>query len=261
MSSSGLRASSLLLSLILLLFAAGLFVRAGWAVQTWPWPAGPLTFMFLSSIAAAIAVPFLWVGVSEEWGAMSGSAIFPFVTSMGSAVFLYRQYASGATTSRLWVAAALAALFSLVVMIWSRRHAIRDGRIQPPLVRVSFAVFALVLILAGGALVMGRPNVMPWPMNLEGQVIAGWIFLGASTSYLYGLLNPAWNNARGPLLGFLVYDLMLLPPLLGHFAKVKPEHRTSLIVYVAVLVYSGTLALYQLFLAKPTRSWTVQKAA
>lgn len=239
----------------LLALALGLGLRAEWATALWPWTTGRLTFLFLSSIAAAIAVPFLWVAWAEEWGAMRGSALFPLLTSAGTAAYLLGEPSAGAAGQRLAGMAAVGALFSLAMVLVGRRFALRDGRRQPLLVRISFAVFALVLILAGGALVLGRPNVMPWPIDRPGGVICGWVFLGAATGYLYGLLSPAWHNARGPLLGFLVYDLILLPPLLAHFEKVKPEHRTSLVVYVAVLLYSGALAAYQLFFARATRSW------
>jgi hypothetical protein len=44
--------------------------------------------------------------------------------------------------------------------------------------------------------------------------------------------------------GFLVYDIVLLPPFLAHFAAVTPERTTSLVLYVAVLVYSAALAVW-----------------
>jgi hypothetical protein len=259
-SLKALRILSIITVIALLVIAAGFFFQAKWAVLAWPWPAGKLTFLFLSSIAAAIAAPFLWVTLSEEWGAMRGSGIFPFVTSAGFALFLFQQYRAGATTSLLWAIAGPAALFSLMLVLAGRHFALRDSRRQPPFLRFSFALFAIVLSLAGGALVFRKPNVMPWPINPEGGVICGWIFLGASTSYIYGFIHPDWHYARGPLLGFLVYDLILLPPLLLHFDNVKPEHHTSLIIYSAVLIYSGTLAIFQLFIAKSTRSWRTQLA-
>jgi hypothetical protein len=189
---------------------------------------------------------------------MRGSGIFPLVTSAGTAAFLLLQPAGAGLRQLGWMAAA-AALFSLIMVGIGHRFALRDNRQQPLLVRLSFALFAGVLILAGSALVLGRPNVMPWPMNREAGVIAGWIFLGASTGYLYGFAFPAWHNARGPLLGFLVYDLVLLPSLLGHFQNVKPEHRFSLVVYIAVLIYSAALAVFQLFVARATRAWSARE--
>ncbi len=72
-----------------------------------------------------------------------------------------------------------------------------------------------------------------------------------------GLLRP-W----GPLAkvgqrdrtasGFLAYDLVLIVPFLKHFATVNAAHRPSLVVYTAVLVYSGVLAAYYLFVHAST---------
>jgi hypothetical protein len=55
------------------------------------------------------------------------------------------------------------------------------------------------------------------------------------------------------LLGFLAYDLVLIGPFLQHFSTVRPEMRLSLVLYTAVVVYSGLLAIYFLFLHPPTR--------
>jgi hypothetical protein len=49
------------------------------------------------------------------------------------------------------------------------------------------------------------------------------------------------------------YDLVLIFPFLGLFSSVKSNHRLSLIIYVAVLLYSGLLSIYYLFLHKQTR--------
>ena len=83
----------------------------------------------------------------------------------------------------------------------------------------------------------------------------GFIFCAAASSYAWGALHPAWGYAIVPLLGFLAYDLILLPPLIGHFDDVVPEQRTSLIVYVAVLGYSAALASYYLLIHRDTRLW------
>ena len=58
----------------------------------------------------------------------------------------------------------------------------------------------------------------------------GLVFLGAATYFIYGALDPNWGNAVAQG-GSLV----------------------SLIIYVAFLVYSGTLASYYLFASKATR--------
>jgi len=71
--------------------------------------------------------------------------------------------------------------------------------------------------------------------------------------FLHGLVRPSWANARGQLLGFLAYDLILLVPFIRHFDSVKPEHQLSLMVYTGVIVFSALLAIYFLFIHPSTR--------
>jgi hypothetical protein len=116
--------------------------------------------------------------------------------------------------------------------------------------------FAMVLVAAGQALVVGADDVMPWAVSDESGVMFGLIFLGAASSYVFGAVRPMWGYAYAPLLGFLVYDLVLLPPLIYHFSDVAPENETSLILYVAVLSYSAALATYYLLISQSTRLWS-----
>jgi hypothetical protein len=77
--------------------------------------------------------------------------------------------------------------------------------------------------------------------------------LGDAFYFLYSLLYPRWHNALGQLLSFLAYDLVLIGPFLLLFKTVKPESMLNLIVYVAVLLYSGGIAVYFLFINRQTR--------
>lgn len=173
----------------------------------------------------------------------------------GMAVYLLGLEASGEHAGLLPYAAvmALGAVYSGALIAIGARVPLRHRRPLPGLVRASFAAFAVVLVASGGALVAGADNVVPWPAGEESLVMFGLIFLGAATSYAWGALRPAWGYAYAPLLGFLVYDLVLLPPLLGHFDEVAAEQRLSLIIYVAVLIYSGGLAAYYLLIRPETR--------
>jgi hypothetical protein len=55
-----------------------------------------------------------------------------------------------------------------------------------------------------------------------------------------------WGAARGPLAGFLAYDLVLIGPFITMFPDVSEKLFISLIVYTAVVVYSGALATWYL---------------
>jgi hypothetical protein len=137
-------------------------------------------------------------------------------TSFGaSAIFLAQLYtARGDSRLLLYVLVfGAAALFSLGYFLWSRRVPIRDVRPMPRLVRMSFLVFSLTLVLVAIALILRAPVVFPWRLNPDSSVLFGWVFMGAAVYFLYGLTRPRWHDARGQLLGFLAYDLILIFPL------------------------------------------------
>ncbi|MFT3890440.1 MAG: hypothetical protein QM730_02300 [Anaerolineales bacterium] len=94
---------------------------------------------------------------------------------------------------------------------------------------------------------------LPLDLNPDSSIIFGCIFLGDAFYFLYGLLRPNWGNACGQLLSFLAYDLVLIVPFVLLINTVKPGHMLNLIVYIAVLVYSGGLAVYYLFVHPQTR--------
>ena len=101
--------------------------------------------------------------------------------------------------------------------------------------------------------------IFPWALDPKSSVVFGCIFLGDAFYFLYGLFRPRWHNALGQLLSFLAYDLVLIFPFLALFKTVKPEYQLNLIVYVAVLLYSGALAVYYLFINTGTRVWNSKK--
>jgi len=79
------------------------------------------------------------------------------------------------------------------------------------------------------------------------------MFIGSASYFTYGLLRPGWSNAGGQLAGFLGYDLVLILPVLLLIRNITPALLPNLIIYLAVLIYSGALAIYYLFLNRETR--------
>ncbi|MEZ4768041.1 MAG: hypothetical protein R2844_06385 [Caldilineales bacterium] len=240
-----------------LLGAVAFFAQAPWITGLWPWPSyGRLSSIFVASILAAAAAPVLWIGLSGELAAITGGALNFLVTYGGMAAYAAGVYL--ADTSRrpillFTVFCIAAAALCLALLLWARRLAFRDVRPTPRAVRVSFAVFIVVLLLAGGSLVLKTQRIFPWSLSVQQSVLYGWIFVGAAFYFLYGVIRPVWGNAVGQLLGFLAYDLVLIVPFLRHFATVSPELRINLTVYTAVLIYSGLLAMYFLFVYRSTR--------
>ncbi len=250
------RYSFFVTSFIALVLAVGFFLQLPWATGLWPWPTSRLSNIFIASILAASAAPVLWIALSGEMAGITGGAIDLCVSYLGMAAFSFFVYSQD-TDRRPILAYAVVCLALAVVafalVLWARRIQFRDPRPLPIGVRVSFVVFLIGLVLVGGALVLRLGNIFPWRLSPEQSVLYGWIFLGAASYFLYALIKPLWANAQGQLLGFLAYDLVLIVPFLKHFGAVDPKLRVSLVVYTAVLIYSGVVAAYYLFLNPATR--------
>jgi hypothetical protein len=257
------RPALLALGLLALALAAGMILRLAWATALWPWPDTPLSYLFLGSILAAIGAPLAWIAISGEVGAAVAGALNLAVMWGGFALTLLvlAAHRGDARLALFGTLYALAVVVAAAVYALSRRHPIRQPRPVPRPVRGSFVVFAAVLALAAGALLLRLPHVFPWPLRADSSVLFGCIFLGNMTYFAHGWLRPSWQNACGQLLGFLAYDLVLLGPFVRRFGAVPPEHLPSLIVYTAILVYSGALAVYYLAIDPRTRLWRARPAA
>ena len=241
-------------TLVLFALVSGFLAQAPWATGLWPWPAKPLSYIFIASILAAIAVPVLWIALTGEAAAIRAGALD--LTVMYGGMFIYVLTLIGKPHEpRLWpyaLAFGLAAAGSAGAFLFARQIPWADPRSMPRPVRLSFGVFAMVLIGAGGALLL-HASIFPWQLGQETSVMFGLIFLGAATYFICGVLDPHWGNAVGQLAGFLAYDLVLLAPYIERFSTAQGGSLISLIIYVAFLVYSGTLASYYLFASKATR--------
>jgi hypothetical protein len=235
--------------------ALGFAFQQSWATRLWPWPDGRLSYIFIGSILAAIAAPVAWIVLSGERAARTPGALNLAVTFGPSGVFLVVLGADRGDGRLLLTGLVflLGAAWSASIVASTRALPLRDPRPMPAPVRGAFVVFALALVVAGTALVLRADHIFPWPLDPNSSVIFGFVFLGAAVYFAYGVLRPSWALACGQLLGFLAYDLVLAVPFARHFADVKADHRTSLIVYSAVLTGSAVLAVYYLFVDRSTR--------
>jgi hypothetical protein len=255
------RATFVGVGVAILVMSAGFVAQAPFATATWPWPDGRLSYLFIGSIGAALAMSFLWVGVTGELGVVAGGATTGVIMGGGMAGYLALQLGLGrASVLPNLVFLTAAAIVSAALFGWSRRVPIGDRRRMAPFLRFCFVTFAAVLFLAATALVLRIPNVFPWTLNPDSSVMFGWTFYGNASYFTYTLLRDRWNMAGAVLLSFLGYDLVLIPPFLKLFGGIVPEHRLSLIVYLAVLLFSAAVAIYYLAINPKTRVWTSTEA-
>lgn len=248
-----IRTSILIGGFIILALAFGFIFRIPLALSIWPWEDGRYSYLFIGSILAAVSAAAIWIGWSGELGALPAGSLNIFVIALTTSIYFFHLASQGRAEMTLYaVVAALMTLVSGAAFLWSRNLPLAESRPTPGLVKISFGIFIAALFLAGGALVMRQP-IFPWELNPDSSVVFGCIFLGDAFYFLYGLFRPNWHNALGQLLSFLAYDLVLIVPFVLLFDTVEPSRYLNLIVYIAVLVYSGGLAIYYLFLNPGTR--------
>jgi hypothetical protein len=242
--------------LVILGLALGFVVRAQFALNIWPWEDGRYSYLFIGSILAAVSAAALWIGWTGELGALPAGSLNVFVIALTTSVYFFKLASNGRDGMLVFgIASALSALLSGATFLWSRRLSLGDLRPTPGPVRVSFGIFIASLIFSGSALVLHLP-IFPWKLNPDSSVVFGCIFLGDAFYFLYALLRPHWGNACGQLLSFLAYDLVLIVPFMGLISTVQPDRMIGLIVYIAVLIYSGGLAIYYLSIHPQTRFGT-----
>ncbi|OLE05242.1 MAG: hypothetical protein AUG82_04820 [Ktedonobacter sp. 13_1_20CM_4_53_11] len=246
-----------IVGMLSLILAVGFCLRLPWTVRLWPWADSFLPYPFLGSITAATTASLLWIGLSGELRSAAGGALHltVFYAGLASSLFLLSQHGGDQNLLMGATVCAAGALVSLAMFLWFRRYPLRESRPMPLLVRISFRMFVVVLVLVGSGILLQIPNVFAWKLQPTSSVLLGWFFLGAACYFLYGLVHPSWQKACGQLWAFLAYDLVIIVPYLLHFALVRPEQLPSLLVNTLVLLYSGALAIYYLLVKKETRTW------
>lgn len=249
-----IRYAALLGGLTVLALAFGFIFQVQFATQLWPWPDGRYSYLFIGSILAAVSAAMLWIGWTGELGAFPAGSLNIFVIALTTSIYFFKlTFVDGRSELLSFgIVSTLIALASAGAFLWSRRIPLRESPPTPAFVKVSFGIFIVALIFAGGALILGA-QIFPWALNPDSAIIFGCIFLGDAFYFLYGLHRPRWNNTLGQLLSFLAYDLVLIVPFIGLFPTVKPEHMLNLVLYTAVLIYSGAVSVYFLFIHPPTR--------
>ncbi|HSL44746.1 MAG TPA: hypothetical protein VK897_15020 [Anaerolineales bacterium] len=249
-----LRTLTLVGGLVLMALAFGFIFRVPLVLSLWPWEDGRYSYLFVGSILAAVSAAALWVGWTGELGALPAGSLNIFVIAFMSSIYFFKLALSDGRTNLtpFGVLSAVIAIVSAIAFWWSRRIPLRESQPTPWLVKASFVIFIALLLLAGGGLVLHQP-IFPWNLNPDTSVIFGCILIGDAFYFLYGLLYPRWNNAIGQLLSFLAYDLVLIVPFVLLLNTVPPDKQFNLFVYVVVLIYSGALAMYFLFIKPQTR--------
>lgn len=246
----------IVLAVIEIIFAIGYSFQIPFALSLWPFPSmSPLSYLLLGSAFATAASITLWPVVMREPAAIAGAGVVYVGLPLPLAIYSFISASRSGSQGQMIFAVIMliGAIIGAGLLISGWRSPARDVRPQPLLVKISFVMFIIPLFLAGVQMILKRPNILPWNVTPELSVIFGWVFTTAMIYFTYGLLRGGWANAAPHLMAFLVYDLVLLAPFLMRVPALAPEHRISMVIYLAALIYSFFLAIYTLFIDPKTR--------
>ena len=231
------------------------FSRAPVVIDMWPLPAtGEMSLNLIAALLAAASASTAWAVLWGEPASLVGIAldyIVIFVPLLAFALVLDPALGGGVSTLAFASFGGLLAGSWMLRWSWGREPI--DPRPTPAIVRGAFVVFVVALVLVGGSLVAGVSGILPWSVSRELSTVAGIMFLGAASYFAYGVVRPRWTNAGGQLAGFLAYDLVLIVPLLTRPASIYSGWGVNMWAYLAVIIGSGLLAAWYLFVAPDTR--------
>lgn len=234
--------------IVQLILAAGFFFQQAWATALWPLPDTRLSYAFIAAILAGGAAPLIWIGRSARFGGLTGYGLGFGMMYAGMGISALLFYLRGQGPALLGFAVVMGSLAVLGAFLFFRtRGDPAEDQSTPRLLRIAFALEVLILAGAGILLILKVPNTLPWNISPESSVLYGWVFLGLAFYYLYAVLTPQWIHALGPLLGFLVYDLVLFSPLFARFGSLAPEHLRGQVAASVIIVFSAVLGIYYLF--------------
>jgi hypothetical protein len=249
-----IRVPLVLVGVVQLIVAMGFFFQQGWATSLWPVPDTRLSYAFIAAILAGGAAPLIWIGLSERYGGLAAYGLSFGIMYGGMALAGLLFYLRSQQPALGVFALVIGAAAILCGMLFLRaRTMVQNGQPTPRIVRLAFLIEVLILAGAGFLLLLKVPNTLPWNLSPESSVLYGWVFLGLAFYYLYAVLNSQWIHALGPLLGFLVYDLVLFSPLFARFSNLQPEHVRGQVAASFIIVFSAALGIYYLFLNPATR--------
>lgn len=244
----------ILTGLFHLVLAAGFFFQQAWATSLWPVPDTRLSYAFIAAILAGGGAPLIWAGLSGRLASLAGYGMSFGIIYAGMGISALLFYLRDQNQALAWFSLVMGMLAVLGgILFMQMRRMAEERQSTPRIVIYAFLVEVLVLAGAGILLILKVPNTLPWNLSPESSVLYGWVFLGLAFYYLYAVLDPQWIHALGPLLGFLVYDLVLFSPLFARFGNLQPEHVRGQVAASVIIVFSAALGIYYLFMNPATR--------
>jgi hypothetical protein len=256
MNLNAIRLGFIIAGSLFFLLSLGIFFSISAATQLWIWPAAPaLNLAFVGAWFAGGTAALVWIGLSGHVTAFRALMLTLFVALTGSSIQLFRNQDLAGNERYLPFAIlfVITALIALVVFFSTRHTPETDPTPAPVAVRWAFLLFSAILLAVGFPMVFDLTPIFPVELATDTTIVYGWFFLGSFVFYFSGYLKSTIGNTTAQMIGFLVYDVLLIPPFLAHLPDVDPGLQTNLIIYLTVLISSAIFCVYFLFVHRETR--------
>lgn len=241
-----------LIGLFFLLFGA--LLLSGIQSETLSWPNSYL----LGATLIAYAIATLWIGVMQAFRALVGAGLCGALTFGAIGLFLLRLSHENPETLQAGEFSLFLAIFSLCFLLLGLKVTPKKADRLPLTTQWLFGLVLISALIEGLYLIVALPGHFPWTISAEFAVVYGWILIGSTLFFGWSLLQPTWENGYPLLYALLVYDALLIGPLLSFLRDPADVEINSLYLWFAIifLAVSGIWTLIEL----TSRFFTVRKS-
>ena len=238
----GLIAEGVLVSIV----GIGFAINSSAVTWLWPCPDHPMTGVLLAALLVSYGSGSIFVACTADWrGATSGGALALVVGFGGFALAISTSEYSGHATQVLPHAIVLGAIALVsACAVYAGQSSERSPTLPAPLlVRATLLVLALGLALMGYGLLAGWHGILPWHVDAPTAILVGWLFIGFAADYVLTALQGNRSACDVLLFGIVVYNSVMILPLLRGMAIASPDELASLtgniIGMFATTLFSG----------------------
>lgn len=224
----------ILAGLFFLLLGVSAMMGFPFVVSLWP------NLYLLGATLMAFAIPTLWIGVTQTYKALVGGSLCTVVTFGAGGMFILRQSLQYPNVRGVGESCLYIAILALWFLFLGLRVAKRKADLLPRSTQLLFALLLTVALLQGLFLLVPLPGRFPWIIPSELSILYGWVLIGIAIYFGWCLIQPIWENGYPLLYGLLVYDALLIGPLLSLFKEPAEAAVVPTYLWFATLIVAGS---------------------